>query len=78
MGRLIETKGCTLFPDRGIGGCCDRHDEAYQLQLKSRMDADTALLICGAQAGYPWRAVIAFVGVRAFGWARWMWIGRKR
>lgn len=74
---LIDSKGCTLFPDKGIGACCITHDTAYAEQLVTRWQADVALLICGAQAGYPWRAIVAFAGVRAFGWIRWYWLRRK-
>ena len=75
---LIEKKGCTLFPDHGIGPCCERHDRAYARANLSRSEADRDLLLCGVQSGHPWRAIVAFIGVRMFGWVRWYQLRHKQ
>lgn len=78
MGWLYSTRGCTLFPDRGLHSCCLEHDAAYARQAESRFVADNELLACGVAAGYPYRAIVAFLLLRAFGWIRWHWIRLRR
>lgn len=49
--------------------CCERHDAAYSAGSgATRLQADTALLICVSAAGMPWRAIAMFLAVRTFGW----------
>ena len=52
--------------------CCERHDADYAVGSGvSRMQADTALLICVSAHGMPWRAMAMFIAVRMFGWVRY-------
>lgn len=63
---------CTGSPNfnRETQSCCEIHDALYHPDAGvSRLDADIALLVCVANRGMPWRAIVMFIGVRLFGWA---------
>lgn len=62
---------CTLFPDSTYADCCKLHDTLYRIG-EDRAGADQELLICVAQNGRPWLAVMMFLGVRLFGWPFWL------
>lgn len=54
--------------------CCEKHDEAYAPGcFLPRAEADRYLLICVAQRGMPYRAILMFIVVRALGWIPWYW-----
>jgi hypothetical protein len=62
---------CTGAPNLGkeTQSCCKRHDFDYSPESKvSRRDADILLLLCVAERGMPWRAIVMFILVRLFGW----------
>jgi hypothetical protein len=62
---------CTGAPGFGKAtqSCCSRHDADYAAGSKiSRLEADTLLLLCVAEAGRPWRACAMFIVCRLFGW----------
>lgn len=60
---------CTLFFGGAHETCCVQHDQDYSKDSTvSRRDADLKLLKCGVEVARPWRAIIMFAAVRAFGW----------
>jgi hypothetical protein len=70
---------CTAAPDFDFGKtCCRRHDDDYAAGKKTRAQADRDMLICIAQADAPGRAVLYWLGVRAFGWLHWKKKARAR
>jgi len=66
--------GCTFFPEGYWHDCCVAHDYAYRQAFGTwmgRRRADLALYRCVKAKGYPFEALLIFLGVRAGGWLIW-------
>lgn len=66
---------CTLAPDKigsyDLGACCKLHDEAYELQEKSRKECDLELKTCISKASTPLIGWVYYLAVRWVGWFNW-------
>ena len=50
------------------GDCCKLHDSRYANKDISRLDADVEFLVCMLKRGKPYKAILAYMAVRVFGW----------